>query len=99
MSIKITGGGDVLRVVCAYAPQCGCNDDVKEDFYRDLEALTQEFEENESIIIGDEFSGHIGSCRDGYERWHGGRGYGFRNEEGKMLLSYAEAADLAVVNT
>ncbi|EYB95146.1 hypothetical protein Y032_0163g3482 [Ancylostoma ceylanicum] len=99
MSIKITEGGDTLRVVCAYAPQCLCTDEMKECFYRDLEALTQKFEENESILIGGDFNDHVGSCGDSYERRHGGRGYGTRNEERKMLLSYAEAADLAVVNT
>ncbi|EYC05462.1 hypothetical protein Y032_0082g1598 [Ancylostoma ceylanicum] len=56
MSIKVTEGGDTLRVVCAYAPQCGCTDEMKECFYRDLEALTQEFKENKSILIGGDFN-------------------------------------------
>ncbi|EYC39922.1 hypothetical protein Y032_0636g936 [Ancylostoma ceylanicum] len=99
MSIKITEGSNVLRIASAYAPQCGCTEDTNEQFYRGFEELLQGFDEGENVIIGGDFSGHVGSARDGYERWHGGQGYGARNEMGTMLLDHAEAADLAVVNT
>ncbi|XP_051785415.1 uncharacterized protein LOC127528739, partial [Erpetoichthys calabaricus] len=37
--------------------------------------------------------------RNGYERFHGGQGYGSRNEDGERALDCAEAHDLAVANT
>ena len=35
----------------------------------------------------------------GYERVHGGKGYGVRNTEGEMLLEFADAMELVVLNT
>ncbi|EYC03703.1 hypothetical protein Y032_0092g2573 [Ancylostoma ceylanicum] len=68
MSIMITEGSNVLRIVSAYAPQCGCTDDTKEQFYRGFKELLQGFAERENVIIGGDFNGHVGSARDGYER-------------------------------
>src|SRR6266516_3784360 len=36
---------------------------------------------------------------DGYEGVHGGKGYGERNTEGEMLLKFADAMKLVVLNT
>ncbi|EYC05893.1 hypothetical protein Y032_0079g1245 [Ancylostoma ceylanicum] len=99
MSIKITEGSNVLRIATAYAPQCGCTDDSKEQFHRGLEMFLQGVDEGDNVIISGDFNGHVGSARDGYESRHGGQGYDARNEIGTMLLDHAEAADLAVVNT
>ncbi|EYC22491.1 hypothetical protein Y032_0017g3383 [Ancylostoma ceylanicum] len=97
--MSITEGRKVLRIVYAYAPQCGCTDDTKGQFYRSFEELPHGFVEGENVIRGRDFNGHVGPTRDGYERWHGGQGYGARNEMGTMLLDHAKAADLTVVNT
>ena len=35
----------------------------------------------------------------GFEEVHGGRGFGVRNLEGEMLLEFAEAHKLTVLNT
>ncbi|XP_063545710.1 uncharacterized protein LOC134753703 [Cydia strobilella] len=55
--------------------------------------------ECEEIYIGGDFNGHVGRMNDGYERVHGGRGYGVRNQEGEALLEAALAFDLAIMNT
>ena len=44
-------------------------------------------------------NGHVGEKVDGFEGVHGGKGYGVRNMEGEMLLEFAEAMGMAVVNT
>ena len=35
------------------------------------------------MIAGD-FNGHVGQAAEGYERLHGGYGFGDRNREGEM---------------
>ncbi|XP_045449948.1 uncharacterized protein LOC123658626 [Melitaea cinxia] len=55
--------------------------------------------ECEEIYIGGDFNGHVGRMNDGYERVHGGRGYGVRNRDGEALLEAALAFDLAIANT
>jgi hypothetical protein len=46
-----------------------------------------------------DLNGHVGSNRVGFERVHGGFGYGSRNQEGEGILNFALAYDLIVVNT
>src|SRR5437899_442291 len=42
---------------------------------------------------------HVGGKVDGYEGVHGGKGYGERNTEGEMLLEFADAMKLIILNT
>src|SRR6266516_668899 len=44
-------------------------------------------------------NGHVGTKADGYEGVHGEKGYGERNTEGEMLLEFADAMKLVVLNT
>ena len=43
--------------------------------------------------------GMLGREVDGFEGVHGGYGFGRRNVDGEMLLEFADALDLAIVNT
>nr|GEZ11410.1 hypothetical protein [Tanacetum cinerariifolium] len=42
---------------------------------------------------------HIRATTDGYLEFHGGFGYGVRNKEGHIILKFATANNLVVVNT
>src|SRR3989442_14855809 len=42
---------------------------------------------------------NVGEKVAGYEGVHGGKGYGIRNTEGEMLLEFADAMKLVVLNT
>ncbi|GJY90157.1 retrovirus-related pol polyprotein LINE-1, partial [Tanacetum coccineum] len=48
--------------------------------------------------VGGDLNGHIGATTEGYSGVHGGFGYGVRNKEGRSILDFATAHDLAVVN-
>ena len=37
MSVKLGIGETVVNVICAYAPQVGCEDEEKETFWRQME--------------------------------------------------------------
>ncbi|CAH2099151.1 unnamed protein product [Euphydryas editha] len=89
----------VLNVVSVYAPQTGCDDRMKEKFWEDFDAVIMRIPECEEIYIGGDFNGHVGRMNDGYERVHGGRGHGVRNQDGETLLEAALAFDLAIANT
>jgi hypothetical protein len=58
-----------------------------------------EVKENEMLMICGDMNGHVGLEPDGFESVHGGYGYGVRNLEGEMFLEFAEAAELAIMNT
>ena len=42
---------------------------------------------------------HIGSSNVGYDRTHGGFGYGSRNADGSRMLEFADGLNLVICNT
>ena len=71
----------------------------KEEFYIELRQVTEKIKEEELIMICGELNGHVGERVQGFEEVHGGKGFGVRNLEGEMLLEFAEAHKLTVLNT
>ena len=53
---------------------------------------------SEKLFIGD-LNGHVGATNVGFERVHGGFGYGSRSQEGDDVLNFALAYDLLIANT
>ena len=82
-----------------YTPQCGLSEEEKDKFYDELMAVTSKFGDNELVIVGGDFNGHVGKSSEGYEGVHGGFGFGSRNKEGERLLEFGTATDMVVCNT
>ncbi|XP_009597905.1 uncharacterized protein [Nicotiana tomentosiformis] len=53
----------------------------------------------DKLFIGGDFNGHIGWSASGYGEVHGGFGFGVRNGEGTLLLDFARAFELVIVNS
>lgn len=51
---------------------------------------------DESIIMGGDLNGHVGSTNDKYRTTHGGQGFGGRNEMGESILDFAVAYGLVI---
>jgi len=71
MSIKLCFDEN-LNVVCAYAPQVGCGEEEKEEFWEQLEEELSMMLDGERVILGGDLNGHVGRRRDGMERIHEG---------------------------
>ncbi|KAI5726127.1 hypothetical protein M8J77_024147 [Diaphorina citri] len=100
MSMKIELHGETWNIVSAYAPQVGCDDEVKESFWRELEQEISSTPNHEKLFLGGDLNAHIGKRTDDTtERVRGRWGTGVENEEGKTLIEFAVATDLAVCNT
>ena len=84
-----------ITVFSAYAPQSGCSEAEKVEFYS---LLSNEFDTQpgRKILLGD-FNGHVGKKAD--MKCHGGHGFGDRNEDGERLLDFAEQRGLVLINT
>ncbi|XP_070008361.1 uncharacterized protein LOC142165101 [Nicotiana tabacum] len=52
----------------------------------------------ESLFIGEDFIGLIGSSADGYSEVHGGFDFGDQNGRGTLLLDFAKAFELVIAN-
>ena len=99
MSLLLVMGKRLTRVVCAYAPQQGRSTDEKVAFYDELLEELLAVHDDEFLIVGGDFNGHVGEFSDGYDGVHGGYGTGARNEEGKLLLEFADSTGLTIANT
>ncbi|XP_019251056.1 PREDICTED: uncharacterized protein LOC109229967 [Nicotiana attenuata] len=95
MSIKLVVGGLTLSMVSAYAPQAGLGEEVKRQFWEDLDELVRGIMHTDKIFIRRDFNGHIGETTRGYDDVHGGFGFGVRNDGDTSLLDFSRALDLA----
>ncbi len=80
VSVKLGKGETVVNVICAYAPQVGCEEEERETFWRQMDQELRAIPEGERVIVGGDLSGHVGSCREAIERIHDGWGVGEKNE-------------------
>jgi hypothetical protein len=97
--VKLLVGDLIVNVISAYAHQIGLNENIKMQFWEELNALVSSVPISEKLFIGEDLNGHVGSTRVGFDGVHGGFEYGSRNQEGEGILNFALAYDLIVTNT
>ena len=97
--IEMVLGKVISKFVCAYAPQVGCEEELKVEFYDRLSEVLLGVKEKEFVFIGGDFNGHVGSFDEGFKGIHGGYGIGKRNIEGLKLLETCMQHDLTIINT
>ncbi|XP_026679449.1 uncharacterized protein LOC103509265 [Diaphorina citri] len=89
MSMKLAIGKSLSRVICVYAPQVGCDDSEKEEFWKNLDEVVMRVPENEKMYLCGDLNGHVGGRENDEESVHGGWAFGERNEEGGMIVEHA----------
>ncbi|KAK9119344.1 hypothetical protein Scep_017437 [Stephania cephalantha] len=83
--IKLIIGDEKINILSAYTPQVGLSENIKRKFWDDMNGFMQSIPLDENIFIGRDLNGHVRASNDGFERVHGGFGYGNRNEEGESI--------------
>ncbi|KAG2457570.1 CFDP2 protein, partial [Polypterus senegalus] len=99
MIMKLEIGGVMMNVVSAYAPQVGCARGKKEDFWSELDEVMKSVPKEQKVVLGADFSGHVGEGNSGDEEVMGRYGVKERNEEGQRIVDFAKRTDIAEVNT
>uniref|UniRef100_UPI00358F58A9 craniofacial development protein 2-like n=1 Tax=Myxine glutinosa TaxID=7769 RepID=UPI00358F58A9 len=99
MMVKMMIGKLLVNVISGYAPQVGRSDEEKDKFWCAIEKLMENVKDEEVVVVGGDLNGHVGRSMDGFDRVHGGCGYGVRNGEGERILEFADGADLLICNT
>ena len=82
-----------------YAPQTGCEEEEEMRFWSDLDEVIQNMDRSERLILTGDLNGHVGGENTGYEEVHGGHGIGLPNPEGIVIMDFATAYQLRIVNT
>ena len=99
MVVRVIVGRSVLNLISVCAPHMGYSRMEKEEFLAMLGEVVLGIDSSERLLICGDLNGHVGSEIDGFEGVHGGFGFGKRNVEGEMILEFADALNLAVLNT
>lgn len=99
MRVKLEIEGEVWNVISCYAPQTGCTEEEKEEFWEHIDGEMQAVPSCERMVVAGDLNGHVGRDRTGYNDVHGGHGIGVANEEGIKILDFATAYQLRILNT
>ena len=60
MYIKLDIEGMMMTVISAYAPQVGCLMEEKDKFWTDMDEVVESLPNEERLVIGADFIGHVG---------------------------------------
>ena len=99
MRMKLEIEGEVWHIISCYAPQVGCTQEEKDEFWEHMDAEMQSVPRSERLVVAGDLNGHVGRYRDGYDGVYGGHGLGVRNEEGIKIMDFATAYQMRLMNT
>ncbi|XP_047996392.1 craniofacial development protein 2-like [Leguminivora glycinivorella] len=88
-----------MNIISVYAPQTGCSEQEKQDFWEDFDEVMQNIPPTEYIHIGGDLNGHVGEGNDLNYDAHGGYGLGPINQQGIDILNFTTKHSLKIVNT
>ncbi|XP_071708296.1 uncharacterized protein [Rutidosis leptorrhynchoides] len=99
MSVRLVIQEVTYMVISAYAPHVGLGEEEKRRFWVSLDEVLRSCPADHRLLVGGDFSVHIGTVSKGYTGVHGGFGYGVRNVEGRSILDFVVAHDLVAANS
>ena len=87
-----------MTLICAYAPTLTAEEDVKDQFYEELDEALRSVNGRDKIILLGDFNARVGRRSD---LWNaiGPQGVGKMNANGLRLLSLCSEHDLVITNT
>ncbi|VDP33393.1 unnamed protein product [Heligmosomoides polygyrus] len=97
MKIVVAAKERLYHFFSTYAPQAGCSDQAKDEFWNLLDEKTAEVPSKDVIIVAGDLDRHVGAAKDGYS-CHGGFRYGSRNADGERIIECSESHNLTIVN-
>ena len=68
MSIKLRLDDTTLNVLSAYAPQIGCLEEEKDQFWDEVDQALYLIPQEEKVILAGDLNGHVGQSREGIKR-------------------------------
>ncbi|XP_042591969.1 uncharacterized protein LOC109084930 [Cyprinus carpio] len=86
-------------LISAYAPTLDAEYNIKEDFYRVLDAILQKTPATDRIILMGDFNARVGSEHMVWSKVIGQHGVGKMNRNGLRLLSLCAEHQLVITNT
>jgi len=97
--MKIEISKQITNIVSVYAPQAGCDEEEKEEFWNHMYDLLIKVPVEEPLWIAGDLNGHVGEGNTGAEENMGKFGIGNKNEAGDKICNFARAGGLVIINT
>ncbi|VDL80271.1 unnamed protein product [Nippostrongylus brasiliensis] len=91
ITVRVDMKDGYWTIISVYAPQTGCSEEEKEEFYMTLDGVIRSVPEGDFLTVAGDLNGHVGTDRRGLEMMHGGRGIGCKNEDGEQITDLAVA--------
>ena len=63
MTMRFVSGNTMLNIISVYAPQVGCSQQKKDQFYKNLESDMRRIPLHEEFVTGGDLNGHVGKDR------------------------------------
>ena len=67
MRMKLEIEGEVWNIISCYAPQTGCTEYEKDQFWETIDSEMQVVKRSERLVVAGDLNGHVGSDKIGYE--------------------------------
>ena len=88
----------IINIFSVYAPQTGLSTEAKDSFYTNLLTHISAVPSTEYLMLCGDFNSHVGRDTEGFDRIHGGHGFGSHNTDGVRILDFCTATNLAITN-
>ena len=88
-----------ISIIQVYAPTNEANDEDKEHFYEQLQAVVDGVPKHDILIVMGDLNAKVGDKNEGYENIIGKHGFGARNENGERLVDFCGLNNLVVTGT
>ena len=88
-----------LSVIQVYAPTNDANEEDKDHFYEQLQAVVEGIQKHDLLIVMGDLNAKVGDNKVGFENVMGGHGIGVSNENGEKLLDFCGLNNLLVTGT
>ncbi|MGH0149848.1 UNVERIFIED_CONTAM: hypothetical protein FKN15_043035 [Acipenser sinensis] len=99
LAILTIDGTVMTHIVSIYAPTDVSPDNMKDDFYTQLQDALGTIPGRDLVILAGDFNAHVGTDRAGWEGMLGRFSVGTNNDNGLRLLSFAAFNNLIIGNS
>ncbi|VDP65680.1 unnamed protein product [Schistosoma mattheei] len=98
-SFKTKKEGITMNIIQCYAPTNDTNDDIKDQFYEQLESIIEKCSRKDLTILMGDLNAKVGIDNTGYEDIMRRHGLGERNENGERFANMCAINILVIGNT
>ena len=99
MTLRVHTIEGPLKIFSIYVPTLQADDEVKNNFYQQLEQEIEKVPQTETVIIPGNFNARVGRALESWDGILGKHGIGNMNENGQLLLELCASHNLCVTNT